>query len=110
MRFAANPDWFLGKPKIAELVYKIIPDQNTLATQLQTHELDLGWNLAASSYERVKSIAGSRTITPVIYTFDHVDFNLRKPRLRRRAGAARADLRASTGPRCWPSCATAWAS
>lgn len=79
VRFAANPDWYMGKPKIAELVYKIIPDQNTLATQLQTHELDLGWNLAAASYERVKAIPGSRTITPVIYTFDHIDFNLRKP-------------------------------
>ena len=68
-----------GKPKIAEIVYKIIPDQNTLATQLQTHELDLGWNLSAASYARVKAIPGSTTITPVIYTYDHIDFNLRKP-------------------------------
>ncbi len=79
VRYAANPDYFRGKPRIAEVVYKIIPDQNTLATQLETHELDLGWNLSANSYGRVKAFAGDTTVTPVIYTYDHIDFNLRKP-------------------------------
>src|SRR6202011_1851840 len=44
IRFEANPDYFLGKPKIAEMVYKIVPDGNTLTTQVQTHEVDIGWN------------------------------------------------------------------
>ncbi len=79
VRFEVNPDYYQGKPKISEIVYKIIPDQNTLATQLQTHELDFAWNLAASSYDRVKNIPGDTTVTPVIYTFDHIDFNLRRP-------------------------------
>ncbi|HYW52412.1 MAG TPA: peptide ABC transporter substrate-binding protein [Dongiaceae bacterium] len=79
VRLEVNPDYYMGKPKISEVIYKIIPDQNTLATQLQTHELDLAWNLAPSSYERVKSIPGDTTVTPVIYTFDHIDFNLRRP-------------------------------
>ncbi len=79
VRFAAFPQYFLGKPKIAEVVYKIIPDQNTLTTQLQTHELDVAWNLQAQSYETVRRIPGDMTITPVIYTFDHLDFNLRRP-------------------------------
>jgi peptide/nickel transport system substrate-binding protein len=79
VRFEVNPDYYLGKPKIREIVYKIIPDQNTLATQLQTHEIDLAWNLAASSLDRVKSIDGDTTVTPVVYTFEHFDFNLRRP-------------------------------
>jgi peptide/nickel transport system substrate-binding protein len=79
IRLRANPGFFLGKPKIDEIVYKIVPDQNTLATQLQTHELDLAWGVAAASYQRVRQIAGDTTITPVIYTFDHIDFNLRRP-------------------------------
>ena len=82
VRFEVNPDYYQGKPSIREVVYKIIPDQNTLATQLQTHELDLAWNLAASSLERVKSIPGDTTITPVVYTFEHFDFNLRHPLFR----------------------------
>jgi peptide/nickel transport system substrate-binding protein len=79
VRLAAFPDYFLGKPKIGEVIFKIIPDQNTLATQLQTHEVDVGWNLAPTSYDTVRKIAGSTTTTPVIYTYDHIDFNLRRP-------------------------------
>jgi peptide/nickel transport system substrate-binding protein len=79
VRMAAFPQYFMGPPKIAEIVYKIIPDQNTMATQLRTHELDLGWNLAASTYEAVRHIPGETTITPVVYIFDHIDFNLRRP-------------------------------
>ena len=79
VRFEAFPDYFLGKPPIRELIYKIIPDQNTLATQLETHELDVGWNLAASTYARIKNSPGNTVLTPVIYTFDHLDFNLKRP-------------------------------
>jgi peptide/nickel transport system substrate-binding protein len=32
----ANPFYFRGKPKLAKLVYKIVTDENTLFTQLQT--------------------------------------------------------------------------
>jgi peptide/nickel transport system substrate-binding protein len=78
VRLAAFDDYFLGKPKISEVVFKIIPDQNTLATQLQTHEVDIGWNLAPTSYDTVHAIGGMKTITPVIYTYDHIDFNLRR--------------------------------
>jgi peptide/nickel transport system substrate-binding protein len=79
VRFAANPDYYLGKPKIAEVVYKIIPDQNTLATQVQTHEIDLAWNMAATSYETMRRLTGSTIVTPVLYAYNHVDFNLRRP-------------------------------
>ena len=79
VRLAAFDDYFLGKPKIAQVVFKVIPDQNTLATQLQTHEVDIGWNLAATSYDTVRAIAAMKTITPVIYTYDHIDFNLHRP-------------------------------
>ena len=79
VRLEAFPAYFAGKPAIREVVYKIIPDQNTLATQLETHELDLGWNLAASTYGRVKSSPGNTVLTPVVYTFDHLDFNLKRP-------------------------------
>ncbi len=28
----ANPDFYLGKPKLKEVIYKILPDENTAAT------------------------------------------------------------------------------
>jgi peptide/nickel transport system substrate-binding protein len=79
IRLEANPDYFLGKPKIAEVVYKVIPDGNTLTTQVQTHEIDIGWNLPAAQYARIKDAPGVNAITPVVYVFDHMDFNLDRP-------------------------------
>jgi peptide/nickel transport system substrate-binding protein len=79
IRLEAFPDYFLGKPKIAEMVYRIIPDGNTLATQVQTHEVDVAWNLPPTQYARVKATPGVTAITPVVYVFDHLDFNLTRP-------------------------------
>ncbi len=78
-RLEAFPDYFLGKPKIAEMVYRITPDGNTLATQVETHETDIAWNLPPTQYSRVKAAPGVTAITPVVYIFDHVDFNLDRP-------------------------------
>ncbi len=79
IRLEAFPDYFLGKPKIAEMVYKIIPDGNTLATQVQTHEIDIAWNLPVAQYSRLKAAPGVTAIAPVVYIFDHLDFNLARP-------------------------------
>jgi peptide/nickel transport system substrate-binding protein len=37
----ANPDYFDGPPKLKTIVYKVIPDINTVVAQLRTGELDL---------------------------------------------------------------------
>ncbi len=41
VRMVANPNFYLGPPKLKEVIYKILPDENTAVTQLQTHELDM---------------------------------------------------------------------
>jgi peptide/nickel transport system substrate-binding protein len=79
IRLEAFPDYFLGKPKIAEMIYRIIPDGNTLATQVQTHEVDIAWNLPPTQFARLKAAPGVTAIAPVVYIFDHLDFNLTRP-------------------------------
>ena len=37
----ANPDYFLGAPKIDRVIFKVLPDSNTQIAQLKTGELDL---------------------------------------------------------------------
>lgn len=39
----ANPDFFLGRPKIDSITFKIIPDQNVQIAQLRTGELNFVW-------------------------------------------------------------------
>ena len=41
VEMVANPNFYLGAPKLKQVIYKILPDENTVATQLQTHELDM---------------------------------------------------------------------
>ncbi len=79
VRMQAFAGYFRGKPGISEVIYKIIPDGNTLVTQVQTHEVDVAWNLPPAAYERLKAIPGVIIDTPVVYTYDHVDFNLKRP-------------------------------
>ncbi len=79
IQLEAFPQYFLGKPKISEIVYKIVPDGNTLATQVLTHEVDIAWNLPPTQYGRLSGVSGVTTIAPVVYIFDHVDFNLTRP-------------------------------
>lgn len=41
IEYAANDDYFGGKPRIRKLVVREIPDQNTVGILLQRHEIDL---------------------------------------------------------------------
>ncbi|MDE2481589.1 MAG: peptide ABC transporter substrate-binding protein [bacterium] len=78
----ANPLYFRGRPKLDKIIYKIVPDRNTLLSQLQAHELDM-WNLVPGNYlARVKAIAGYTTVEIPSYYWDHLDLNLANPALR----------------------------
>ena len=76
-----NPYYFRGKPKLEKIIFKIIPDRNTLVTQLQTGEVDL-WPEAGQGYlQRLKSIPGLTVINQPSYFYAHLDFNLARPLL-----------------------------
>lgn len=53
LKFVANENYYAGKPGIKELYYKIVPDANVLALQLQKGEIDLS-QLDARNYEELK--------------------------------------------------------
>ena len=84
VRMEVNPDFYLGRPKLNEVIYKILPDENTAQTQLQTHELDLlglGSGLKWPQYEALAADPkNGLTATRVeAFTWSHVDFNLKQP-------------------------------
>lgn len=41
IELSANEDYFLGKPKLDSVIYKIVPDMNTLMAQLQVGDINL---------------------------------------------------------------------
>jgi peptide/nickel transport system substrate-binding protein len=84
VRMVANPDFYLGKPKLDEVIYKILPDENTEETQLQTHEIDMLAVGSGMKWPQYASLAadpanGLVAIRVDSFLFSHVDFNLRHP-------------------------------
>jgi len=84
VRMTANPEYFLGKPKLNEIDLYSEPDENTLETQIQTHAIDLVARGTAINWPRYQALAASpdsglRAIAVDSYAYDHIDFNLRNP-------------------------------
>jgi peptide/nickel transport system substrate-binding protein len=84
VRMQVNPNFYLGRPKLNEVVYKILPDENTAETQLQTHEIDmlaLGSGLKWPQYAELAADPknGLTAIRVDSFAWTHVDFNLKQP-------------------------------
>jgi peptide/nickel transport system substrate-binding protein len=80
----ANPDFYLGAPKLKQVIYKILPDENTAETQLQTHEIDMlaqGSGMKWPQYAQMAAAPGSGLIATRVdsFQFSHIDFNLEHP-------------------------------
>ncbi|HEV2739292.1 MAG TPA: peptide ABC transporter substrate-binding protein [Candidatus Elarobacter sp.] len=83
-----DPLYFGRKPKLERIVFKIIPDRNTVLTQLTTHEIDLWAPVPAGYYDRVRAVPGIKILRQPSYGYNHIDFNvshaaLRDPAVRR---------------------------
>ncbi|HET6276549.1 MAG TPA: peptide ABC transporter substrate-binding protein [Candidatus Cybelea sp.] len=84
VRLVANPYFYLGPPKLKEVVYKILPDENTVATQLLTHELDMLAQGTGMKWPEYAAMAadpknGLKAVRVDAFAWTHVDFNLRHP-------------------------------
>lgn len=75
----ANPYYWRGQPKIKKIIYKIIPDRNTLLTQLQTGEIDMWTYVSAAYYDRVHALPNVATFRGPSYLYTHVTFNTSHP-------------------------------
>jgi len=75
----ANPYYWRGKPKLHKVIYKIIPDDNTIFTELQTGELDL-WDLVNGVLaQRVKTLPGKTFSTRLSNYVSAVFMNTQHP-------------------------------
>jgi peptide/nickel transport system substrate-binding protein len=77
--FVPNPRYWRGPPKLRELVWKVIPDTNTLMSQLQTHEIDIYPNVDENSVARLEGIPGIRILHRVIANWRHLGINCSRP-------------------------------
>jgi len=76
-----NPNYFRGMPKLQKVVFQIIPDRNTMMTQLQSQSLDLWYPVPGSYFGRVNKLPGYTYIRQPAYYFNHQDFNVSSPKV-----------------------------
>jgi len=81
LTFAPNPYYFRGKPKLKQIVWKVIPDNNTLFSQLQTHEIDVYPTVNEEAISRLDAIRGITVNKKLIASWRHLGFNTHKPLL-----------------------------
>ena len=79
VRMVANPDFYLGRPKLDEVIFKVMPDSNTAITQLRTHEIDMIVHGSPALWSQYRAIPGVVAEADPLYTYSHIDFNLRRP-------------------------------
>lgn len=95
--FVPNPRYFRGPPKLKEVVWKIVPDVNTLFNQLSTHEIDVYSNVSSNAVARLSGIPGIRVDRRLIANWRHLGINMSRPQLAdvrvRRAIAEAVDWR-----------------
>jgi peptide/nickel transport system substrate-binding protein len=77
-----NPLYFGRKPKLARVLFKIIPDRNTTLTQLTTHEIDMWLPVPGAYFDRVRALPGIAITRQPSYGYNHIDLNLQHGALR----------------------------
>jgi peptide/nickel transport system substrate-binding protein len=77
-----NPSYFGAKPKLQKIVFKLIPNRDTVFSQLQTGELDMWYPVPGSYFAKAGTVPGITYIRQPSYYFNHYDFNLTSPKLK----------------------------
>jgi peptide/nickel transport system substrate-binding protein len=72
----ANPHYWRGRPKLDQIVFKIVPDANTVFTLLGSGELDLWVQVRTTFAERIGKLPGFVALRHPSTFYDHIDFNL----------------------------------
>jgi peptide/nickel transport system substrate-binding protein len=75
----ANPTYWRGPPHLQKIIFRIVPDTNTVVTQLQTHEVDAWFRADPAKYAQLKALKGYKVILSPENVFGHIDFNTKDP-------------------------------
>jgi peptide/nickel transport system substrate-binding protein len=81
LTFVPNPRYFRGPPKLKEVIWKVIPDVNTLFNQLATHEVDVYPAVNANAIPRLSTVSGIVVDKRLIANWRHLGINMSRPQL-----------------------------
>jgi peptide/nickel transport system substrate-binding protein len=75
----ANDDYFLGRPNIDKIVFKVIPDRTNLLTQLETGEVDFYHHFPPEAYERLSKNPNLNIYKFPSRSYYHIGWNGSRP-------------------------------
>ncbi len=81
LEFVPNPRYWRGPPKLASISWKIVPNPDSLVSELLTHEIDVVPSVPENQIERVARAAGIRTVTHLSANFRRLIVNCSRPGL-----------------------------
>jgi peptide/nickel transport system substrate-binding protein len=76
VELVANPRYFRGPPKLKKILVYTVPDGNTSAAQLQSHDIDLVLAVTASNFRNLREAAGVRTMLVKQPSYAAIVFNM----------------------------------
>lgn len=79
IKFVANPHYWRGRPKLDEIDFRFIGNDNTALTLIKTHEVDFYYRAAASLAPSVRHIPGTRVLLAPFTRFSDLGFNAGNP-------------------------------
>ncbi len=79
--FVPNPYYWRGAPHNKEILWKIVPDTNTLFNQLKTHEIDLYPGIDSNSVPRLGELHGIAIQHRLVANWRHLGINMSRPLL-----------------------------
>jgi peptide/nickel transport system substrate-binding protein len=81
IKMVANSGYWRGPPKLKEIDYSIIPDENTILTELESHEIDFEYYAPASQAEQLDALQGYHIYLTPFTQYAQIALNLKHPPL-----------------------------
>jgi peptide/nickel transport system substrate-binding protein len=79
LELVANPDYYGEGPYLDAIIFKFIPNENTLLVQLKTGEIDAFDNANISFISQLDAIDGIRVYRTPMLMYEHLDLNTENP-------------------------------
>jgi peptide/nickel transport system substrate-binding protein len=79
--FRANPHYWRGRPKLDEIWYTPVPNENTIVTLLQSHQADLEYYGSSTNYAQLSHIPGTTVRLTPFTQYGQLALNVSTPEL-----------------------------
>jgi peptide/nickel transport system substrate-binding protein len=75
VRMVANPSYWRGPPHLREIIFRLVPDDNTIITQFRAHEVDFRMLAPIAQAVSLENNSGTTVYRIPFTSFEYLGFN-----------------------------------